>query len=175
MTWYHRVHTEWQLPRFGVYIPSWWKISPAWWEWWVHIHLVQSCGVRSSWEGRYTPPISTLPLYVLFDWTVSLHVTLDTYITEETETRGSHIEMSSIFADQRRPRIWAQMRGEGGGGGGVSANEYSCAHGAQINFGDLTPYLTYGRAQAKYALLLDNETHPPSSFHVGLLRRGNSW
>jgi hypothetical protein len=32
----------------------------------------------------------------------------------------------------------------GGGGGGcdceVSANEYSCAHGAQINFGDLTPY-----------------------------------
>ncbi len=24
-----------------------------------------------------------------------------------------------------------------------SANEYSCAHGAQINFGDLTPYLTY--------------------------------
>jgi hypothetical protein len=36
----------------------------------------------------------------------------------------------------------------GGGGewgsGGVSANEYSCTHGAQINFGDLTPYLTYG-------------------------------
>jgi hypothetical protein len=29
------------------------------------------------------------------------------------------------------------------GGGGVSAKEYSCAHGAQINFGDLTPYLTY--------------------------------
>jgi hypothetical protein len=27
---------------------------------------------------------------------------------------------------------------------GVSAHEYSCAHGAQINFGDLTPYLTYG-------------------------------
>ncbi len=31
----------------------------------------------------------------------------------------------------------------GGGGCGVSANENSCAHGAQINFGDLhvTPYL----------------------------------
>jgi hypothetical protein len=27
----------------------------------------------------------------------------------------------------------------GVGGCGVSANEYSCAHGAQINFGDLTP------------------------------------
>ncbi len=33
---------------------------------------------------------------------------------------------------------------EGGGGdGGASADEYSCAHGAQINFGVLTPYLTY--------------------------------
>jgi hypothetical protein len=35
------------------------------------------------------------------------------------------------------------MRGEGVNCGD-SANEYSCAHGAQINFGDLTPYLTYG-------------------------------
>jgi hypothetical protein len=33
--------------------------------------------------------------------------------------------------------------GEGGGSCGVSANEYSCTHGAQINFGDLIPYLTY--------------------------------
>jgi hypothetical protein len=36
------------------------------------------------------------------------------------------------------------MRPDAGGGCGVSANEYSCAHGAQIIFGDLTPYLTYG-------------------------------
>jgi len=35
------------------------------------------------------------------------------------------------------------MRGEGESCV-VSANEYSCAHGVQINFGDLTPYLTYG-------------------------------
>jgi hypothetical protein len=28
-------------------------------------HHVQSCGVRSSWEGRCNPPISTLPLCVL--------------------------------------------------------------------------------------------------------------
>jgi hypothetical protein len=28
-------------------------------------HHVQSCGVRSSGGGGYTPPISTLPLYVL--------------------------------------------------------------------------------------------------------------
>jgi hypothetical protein len=38
----------------------------------------------------------------------------------------------------------------GGWGGGscrrrISADEYSCTYtGAQINFGDLTPYLTYG-------------------------------
>ncbi len=37
----------------------------------------------------------------------------------------------------------AQVLGVGGSCG-VSANEYSCAHGAQKNFGDLTPYLTYG-------------------------------
>jgi len=30
------------------------------------------------------------------------------------------------------------------GGSGVSDNEYSCAHGAQINFEDLTPYFAYG-------------------------------
>ncbi len=33
--------------------------------------------------------------------------------------------------------------GWGEGGYGVSANEYSRAHGAQINWGDPTPYLTY--------------------------------
>jgi hypothetical protein len=32
----------------------------------------------------------------------------------------------------------------GGGGCGVSVNVCSCAHGAQINFGDLTPYLING-------------------------------
>jgi hypothetical protein len=33
------------------------------------------------------------------------------------------------------------MRGGGGGVAGVSAKEYSCALGAQINFGDLTLYI----------------------------------
>ncbi len=32
---------------------------------------------------------------------------------------------------------------ESGGVAGVLANEYSCTHGAQINFRDLTSYLTY--------------------------------
>jgi hypothetical protein len=56
---------------------------------------------------------------------------------------GGHKEMSSILADHERPRIRAQMLGGGGGGCGVSDNEYSCAHGSQINFGDLTAYLAY--------------------------------
>jgi hypothetical protein len=48
------------------------KNLPSLVRWGVHAHPVhyiyhhaQSCGVRSSWEGRYSPPISTLPLYVL--------------------------------------------------------------------------------------------------------------
>ncbi len=35
------------------------------------------------------------------------------------------------------------MLRRGGGGCGVSANEYGCAHVAQVNFEDLTQYLTY--------------------------------
>ncbi len=43
-----------------------------------------------------------------------------------------------------------QGDGEGGGGGcGFSANEYSFAHGAQLDFGDLTPYLTYGENSSR--------------------------
>ncbi len=36
----------------------------------------------------------------------------------------------------------------GGGGLRVSANEYSCAYGDQINFEDLNPYLTYDQLNA---------------------------
>ncbi len=50
----------------------------------------------------------------------------------------------------------------GGRSWGLSQwDEYSCAHGAQINFGDLTPHLTYGltenhvffRNSASYSIL----------------------
>ncbi len=44
--------------------------------------------------------------------------------------------------------------GMGGGGCGFSANKYSCAHGAHINIGDLTPYLTY---EVNTFLNLDSE------------------
>jgi hypothetical protein len=40
---------------------------------------------------------------------------------------GGHKQMSSILADQCCPRRWDQMRGDGGGGGGLRglANDYS--------------------------------------------------
>ncbi len=45
----------------------------------------------------------------------------------------------------------------GSAGSQLSANEYSCAHGAQINFGDLTPYLTY--ALNTWLNLVHSETY----------------
>jgi hypothetical protein len=45
------------------------------------------------------------------------------------------------------------LRAGGGGCCRVSANEY-CAHGAQINFGDLTPYLTNGNYPNQLILYL---------------------
>ncbi len=60
--------------RFLAYITSWWKNQ----SWLMRVegartptpfhfsyHHVHSCSVLSSWEDRYTPPISSLPLYVL--------------------------------------------------------------------------------------------------------------
>jgi hypothetical protein len=52
---------------------------------------------------------------------------------------GVYKDMSSFLAHPSAPRIAAQRPG-GGGRCGVSANEYT---GAKINFGDLTPCLTY--------------------------------
>ncbi len=47
-----------------------------------------------------------------------------------------------------------------GVGCGVSANEYSCAHGAQINVGDLTPYLTYAKTQILWPCCLVRSVAP---------------
>jgi hypothetical protein len=51
----------------------------------------------------------------------------------------------------------------GGWGCGVSANEYSYAHRAQINFGgDLSPYLTYdaeNKIKVNLARLATTESH----------------
>ncbi len=49
-------------------------------------------------------------------------------------------EMSSMVADQYSALVYMSPTVGGGGGCGFI---HSCAHGAEINFGDLTPYLTY--------------------------------
>ncbi len=52
-----------------------------------------------------------------------------------------------------------------GGGGGCGSQPMSTATGAQINFEDLTPYLTYGREEDSIAVLAKgsgsncNKTH----------------
>ncbi len=55
------------------------------------------------------------------------------------------------------PSYRSPNAGGRGGGCGVSDNKYSCAHGAQINFGDLPPYLTYAVLQ-KFGLCM-KKTH----------------
>jgi hypothetical protein len=54
--------------------------------------------------------------------------------------RGSKIDV--VYLGWLIAPSYMSPKARVGGGCGVSANEYSCAHGAQINFGDLTVYLT---------------------------------
>jgi hypothetical protein len=82
----HRVHTEWRLPISGVHPmmmeksaldgesgdarPTPFSLVPR------YLH-VQSCRVGSSWEGRYTPCISSLPymysrVSTILGWCLSL-------------------------------------------------------------------------------------------------------
>ncbi len=65
-------YSEWQRPLSGVDSIMMVKLAQAGEGGgctptpfhYIYPHL-QSCGVRSSWKGRFTPPISTLPLYVV--------------------------------------------------------------------------------------------------------------
>ncbi len=54
--------------------------------------------------------------------------------------------MSSILADQQRPSYMSPNAGEGEGAGPqpMRTAVHITWYGAQINFGDLTPYLTHG-------------------------------
>ena len=57
---------------------------------------------------------------------------------------GGHKEMSPYISWLTNTALVYEPICGGRGDCGVLVNEYSCAHGAKINFGDLTPYLTYG-------------------------------
>jgi hypothetical protein len=48
-------------------------------------------------------------------------------------------------------------------GCGVSANEYSCPHGAKITIGDLTPYLTYMYLAVSFLAGGEDSVQPDSS------------
>ncbi len=69
----HRVHTEWQLPISGLHPIMTEKTGLACeggggcMLTTLHssYHHVQSCSVRSSWEGRYTPCIWSLPIFLV--------------------------------------------------------------------------------------------------------------
>ncbi len=56
-----------------------------------------------------------------------------------------------------------------GEGCGVSANEYSCAHGDQMNFGDLAP-LTYAGVETETRPTISNSCRTVSFLHA-LVRR----
>jgi hypothetical protein len=65
----HRVHTEWQWPLSGVHSIMTEKLAQAGEGGGgvVHAHplspnLPSRCSVRSSYDGRYTPSISSLPI-----------------------------------------------------------------------------------------------------------------
>ncbi len=68
--------------RFMAYIPSWWKNQPWLVRWGgggfmpapfhSSYHHAQSCSVWPSWEGRYTPSISSLPSICTL-WSVLLY------------------------------------------------------------------------------------------------------
>ena len=58
-------------------------------------------------------------------------------------TRGSQRDVAVAYLGWAIAPSYMSPNAVGGGCCGVSANEYSCAHGSQINFGDLIPYLTY--------------------------------
>ncbi len=52
-------------------------------------------------------------------------------------------EMSSLLADQQVSLVYEPKCG-GGRGVGLRGLSQCCARGVQINFGDLTPYLSFG-------------------------------
>ncbi len=76
--WDRKVHTDWQWPLSGVHSIMMVKSAQPFESGWdarlplslylPWVHDKPCCGERSSWEGRYTPPISPLTLYVLCGW-----------------------------------------------------------------------------------------------------------
>jgi len=79
------------------------EFSPAWWGWngarpSFHsiYHHEQSCGVRSSWEGRYTPHFTSTQFYsVVPDAVVRWVANIPSWNFEKSTTRDSVPLMAS--------------------------------------------------------------------------------
>ncbi len=97
-------------------------------------------GGTDSWKKK---PEAKISWHCLFNFL--LHASYDVHFTLYS---GGHKKMSSTLLTDSA-LVHEPKWGGGGGCGcvvsaiGLSQCEYSCAHGAQLNFGDLTPYLTY--------------------------------
>jgi hypothetical protein len=110
---HHRVHTEWQWPLSGVY--SIMMVKSA-----LPLSLYQlsraSCGVGSSWEGRYTTPISPNPnlkvwwqdatLFVYF-WFYNIHTFIQSqYIHPSSFAEASlHILIACVLSGENFPVV----------------------------------------------------------------------
>ncbi len=114
---------------------------------WGKIGKNSGCGPRPSSEwvtSREYLMLYRRPGFLAVVWFVSLPIPIFPF----TVSRGSQRD---VVVSLGRPTV-ASYRGGGGMGWGfgVSANEYSCAHGAQINFGDQNPYFTHDRQQVVF-------------------------
>jgi hypothetical protein len=80
-------------------------------------------------------------------------------------------EMQKVFISlsvghKEMPIALSYLSPNAGEGGVVTANEYSCAHGAPKNFGDLAPYLTYVLPQRIYCRIWLDQQPGPAVFHL---------
>ncbi len=98
----------------------------------------------------HLPQAGPFSLVPTFNWAAILFLKINAILISRFEMAGTGLSrgLQKDVVYLGWPIAPSYMRPNAGGGGscGVSANEYSCTlyTGAQINFGDLSPYLTYG-------------------------------
>jgi hypothetical protein len=108
-------------------------------------HHEQSLSVRSSWEGRYTPPTSSLPLYVL----CGLHINLPTHkmvvlymydISHSSlwSSLGLTISLTHPPAQAAYYLLLRQLVGGGGGETAVSILKVGWVHTMTRKIGNMT-------------------------------------
>ncbi len=92
-------------------------------------------------KGGKTPPLTHFKLALTLPEGI-YEFGYCTGMNEKEEEELGVTNRCRLFWLTNSALVYMSPNAGGWGFCGVSANEYSCAHGAQINFGDLTPYLT---------------------------------